>query len=188
MPGGFPLGLEVCNGTVVGFTPASTGTTQILASASANTKGGYTQIVASTAADTVFMQIDIIGFHNVGKFGALDLAIGAAGSEQIIVSNLMLAATQAGVANTTYLFPIQIPAGTAISARCQCDDVSDGMFVCLRLFDGAFTHLEGIAGIDSIGALASATAGTQIDPGATPNTLGAYAQLTASTPRDYGQF
>lgn len=186
MPGGFPLGLEICNGTSVGFVAASTTGTQVLANATANTLGSWVQIIASTAADCCMLGIHISGFSSNGPNGAVDIGIGAAASEVIILQQLMVSYFDAnGAADALFLIPVNIPAGTRIAARCQVDHASDGVWVDLTLFDGAFTQVDGFAGVDSIGFVAGTTVGTQLDPGAVANTKGAYAQLTASTSRDY---
>jgi hypothetical protein len=53
----------------------------------------------------------------------------------------------------------------------------------MQLFDGAFSQMEGAAGIDSIGVAAGK--GTSTTASATNNTKGSYAPLIAATTRDY---
>lgn len=97
----------------------------------ANTKGVYTQITASTTNDLAGF---CLGFDNqtdstsgtVGlEYWLLDIAVGAAASEQVLVPNLLVVCrsnnSNAFIVNTTTPYmPIQIPAGTRISARAQC--------------------------------------------------------------------
>jgi hypothetical protein len=94
-----------------------------------NTKGAYTQITASTTNNLAGFIVYMDGQNTTtGSAGNLDwffdIAVGASGSEQIIVPNLY----QVGFCNpdqvlfipmNVYL-PIQIGAGTRISARSQC--------------------------------------------------------------------
>ncbi len=181
MPGGFPLGLEICNGTSSGASA-----TAVLASASANTLGSWVQLVASTGSDCCFLRVDIGGFNGAGPNGAVDIGVGAGGSEVVVISQLMVAHRDPnGAAQVDYFIPVSIPSGTRIAARCQCHAINDGTFVGVSWFDGAHTQVEGYAGVDSLGFTAASTQGTTIDPGATAGTKGAYAQLTASTTRDY---
>jgi hypothetical protein len=123
-----------------------------------------------------------------GSFG-VDIAVGASGSEKVIASNLLVH-INSGAIFGSYAFPVQIPAGSRIASRCQSHTASDGSgaIVQVILFDGAFSQIEGSAGLDAIGFDAVNTQGTQIDPGTTVNTKGAYTQLIASTPRDYMGF
>jgi hypothetical protein len=110
----------------VGFVSASTHGTAITPSATANTKGSYSQLIASTASDYVGF---VLGFDlqnasvtTVQSF-LLDLAIGAAASEVNIVSNfsvfsVVASSFRVAPANSAF-YPIQIPAGTRLSARVQ---------------------------------------------------------------------
>ncbi len=187
MPGGFPLGLEICNGISVGSTltttlPTLTNTTVI------NTKGAYTQLVGSTASDACFIIVDIFGWAATATSGSVDIAVGAAGSEQVIIADLVISNSFLSQASH-YCFPVNIPAGTRLSARSQVNQTAtNGIYVSVVLFDGAFTNNEGYAGVDGIGFVSGTSAGTSIDPGATANTKSAYVQLTASTARDYMGF
>lgn len=184
MSGGFPLGQEICNATSIGANLATSLGTVITAGGSPATKGAYTQLIASTANDTAFISIQITGFGGSSPSGSVDIAIGAAASELIIIDNLILSDLgHSGMAN--YFFPVSIPAGTRISARCMTFTSGDTMQVSAILFDGAFTQIEGASGVDSIGFTEIGITGTVIDPGATPNTKGSYAQLVASTSKDY---
>lgn len=186
MPGGFPLGFEFCNCTDTGTV--NEGGTDLTPSATANTKGSYTQIIASTAADATWIDVSLCipqSSSGTGGYG-VDVAVGAAGSEKIIVNNVVLLnVTSTGVVNH-FAFPISIPAGTAISARSQSATATDGgPSIQITLFDGAMTMMEGCAGVDSVGFLTASSEGTLLDPGTVANTKGSYAQLTASSSRDY---
>ncbi len=182
MPGGFPLGLDICNPQNVGIVAANS-TGLLLTSGLANTMGTYTQLIASTTSDACFIVVIIDTFPSTSPQVAADIAIGAGGSEKIICSQLLT--NELGF---WYTFPCNIPSGTRIAARIQSATASDTTDVSLLLFDGAFTQIEGAAGVDSIGFVAASTQGTTIDPGAVGNTKGAYAQLVASSSRDYMGF
>lgn len=179
MSGGFPLGFEVCNGNDAGsVTTTSLGTTVVCSSA--NTYGSYTQLVASTPYDTQWININV-GYNASGYTAAFKIAVGASGSEIDIIKDIVV---QFGPSNN-FCFPISIPAGTRISAACVAG-IPDNVRINLTLYDGAFTQMEGIAGVDSIGF--GSSQGTTITSSATANVKGSYTQLTASTPRDYRGF
>lgn len=179
MPGGFPLGLDVCNGTDQGTATGTSQGTSITAGA-ANTAGSFTQLVASSAIDASWM---IVICNQASAAGALavDIAVGASGSEKVIAQQIVsVEASGAAVA-----FPCSIPAGTRISARAQSSTASATVGVSVILFDGAFTQMDGNGGADSIGFVSGSTTGTTVTASASTNTKGSYAQLVASTTRDY---
>jgi len=191
MPGGFPLGLDLCNAQNVGagFGGYNFAGVYIAPNSSANTKTGFTQLIASTASDACWMVVDVGFISGAGLISdmAWDIAVGGAGSEQVIVSNLHVAggAESYNGAHGVFSFPCSIPAGTRISARQQSNVASQptNNSVFVTLFDGAYTQMEGCSGVDAIGFNAGTTLGTAITPGS--SAFGSYAQLTASTSRDY---
>lgn len=191
MPGGFPLGLDVCNGQDAGGVTGTSQGTIVNPSASANTKGSWVQLIASTAADAVWMMVQWSFYQDVGSSAALDIGVGGSGSEQVLVSNLISSNSAINGFDQNqqvYSFPCQIPAGTRIAARTQVSAASDtggNNLVNVTLYDGAFTQMEGCAGVDALGFSTGTTLGTQVDPGGTANTKGAYSQIIASTARDY---
>ena len=183
MPGGFPLGLEFSHGTDVG-TSGSSGTS--LTSGTANAYGSYTQLIASTANDACGFVLNGVESINLANQAAVKIAIGGAGSEVVIVNDLLYVAPAARTEFCVFI-PVGIPAGTRIAAAMQSPSASDsGCQTSLTLYDGAFTNFEGYAGIDSIGFVSASTGGTSITSG--NGSKGSYAQLTASTPRDYAGF
>jgi hypothetical protein len=181
MAGGFPLGLEICNGKS-GVLAAGSSGIAITASGSTNTKGAYTTLIASTAFDACWMGVTIDVTSGTGTF-LVDIAIGAAASEKVVVNNLAGCAAFVNEICSFYFFPITVPAGTRISARGQSNTASAGCNVAVQLFDGSFTQMEGAAGVDSIGALTASSHGTTITAGAS-NTKGSYTSLGV-TARDY---
>lgn len=189
MPGGFGLSTEVCNSQDIGVNTAGSNGTTITASSTANTKGAWTQLIAATAADCVLAYIQATASGTAGAFFLTDIAIGASGSEKIILPNLL---SQSGGANGGQVFdamvPLHISSGTRISARCQAVNASDTVNYKITTWDGSFVTEEGVAGFDDIGTNTSTTDATQITASSTTNTKGSYTQLIASTARDYTGF
>jgi hypothetical protein len=181
MPGGFPLGLDLCRGTTIGSVSTGSLGTQVNCGASANTVGGYTQLIAATAIDTAWMLVHTQNSLSQGSEEAVNIAIGAAGSEKIIASNLIVA-SQSSISCASYSFPCQIKAGTRISASAQGNAASDNVRVEVILFEAGFSHIEGAAGLDGIGFSGG---GKVINPPVTIDTKGPYTQLIAATARDY---
>lgn len=108
--------------------------TILSAPSSANTKGPYTQIVASTSESFRALAISLGGGTSFDKTHvALDLAIGPSGSEVVIVSNLFFWMNFGSLGGrvemwpfTTPILPISIPAGTRIAARHQLGSINGG--------------------------------------------------------------
>jgi hypothetical protein len=188
MPGGFPLGLDVCNGTDIGTSLATTGGTSVPANnTTANSMGAFTQLIASTGIDTCYVGFSVYNNSTSGTLGtqAVNIAVGAAASEKVIVQNLIVDQSFSNRTYSTWVFPINIPQGTRISAQSQSTTTSSSCLVMAWLFDGAFSHQEGHAGVDSIGFVAANTQGSTITASSSTNTKGSYTQLIASTTRDY---
>ncbi|PSO19781.1 hypothetical protein [Bradyrhizobium sp. MOS002] len=67
---------------------------------------------------------------------------------QVVIPDLIIPSLWAGYDGAIYFFPIQISAGTRLSAFGNC---LGAVYANVTLFDGAFTNGEGCAGVDSIG-------------------------------------
>ena len=183
MPGGFPLGLELCAGTDQGTDTSTSGGTAVTGG-SGTANGSYTQLVASSAQDAcailVPLRKDTTSFVNPG---AVSIAVGAAASEQDILTDFPLYFPGGTSGTINFLLPIQIPAGSRISARARGGDTYN---VQVTLFDGAFTMMEGGAGADPLGfTTGTADFGTSVAASGSTNTKGSYSQVVASTTMDY---
>ncbi len=186
MPGGFPLGLDICNVQSVAFTESSTKGTNVVAGSSANTMGSWTQLVSSLSSDACWCDVQIgdSSASSANSF-AVDIGVGAAASEQVIAQLYSCGTTNFSTTPTHLMFPLCVPAGTRVSARAQSATGSNTCDVAIRFFDGGFTHQEGAAGVDRIGFVSASSVGTTVAPSATANTKGSFTQLIASTAVDY---
>jgi len=111
-------------------TSAATHGVSVTPNATINTKGSYAAIGTSNFAYRFLLVI--LGFQlsgaRTGSNARLDIAVGTAGSEQVILPNLRYRncnTTQEPV-KQMFLgpFPVGIAGGTSISARCQADQAS----------------------------------------------------------------
>jgi len=161
-------------------TGTSTGTT-VTASGTANTKGSYAQLVASTARESAWLMVMLAG-PGAAIDNLIDIAVGAAASEVVIASNLYSGGGD-GTANqgSYYMLPISVPVATRIAARSQSSTVSNALEVALLLGSGSWKHTPPFGRLTTYGADTADSGGTQVDPGATAHTKGAYAQLVASS-------
>jgi hypothetical protein len=117
---------------------------QIVGSASApvsfavsqNAKGLYTQLIASTANSYAgfFLGFDFWGSGASSTTALVDIAVGVAGFEVIIVADWVIgttAVTDGVVSNTaTPFFPIPIPAGSRVAIRGAAE-VANSLKVCM---------------------------------------------------------
>jgi len=127
------FGSAVGGGAVdtIGFTSASTSGVVIDPGATWNTKGAYSEITSSLTHDLAGF---IIGFDGSGVSGSVslrwtfDVAVGALGSEMIVLPDFQIYGRGVASGSSKPIFPactpfmpIQIPAGSRVAIRAQCD-------------------------------------------------------------------
>lgn len=164
-----------------GAATATSRGTAVTANAAANTKGNYAQLIAATSfeADGILIMLDDCA---AGVDYLLDIAVGAAALEVVLLSNLIVTGgTGSIVYGGHYYFPVKIPKGTRLSARCQASTGSSVVRVSALLFSQGVMPGETMNIIRSYGPDTTDSGGVSVDPGATINTKGAYSQITAST-------
>ena len=150
----------------------------VTASASTNTKGSWTELIASTDADTTWLHVRTIisTFNSVDTSFLLDIGTGASGSETVRIANVGVGYSSS--ASPGFIFPLSIPSGTRIAARAQSAVASRAGTVSVDVLSDAVTAVLPTT-LDTIGADTAASRGTNMP---TSNT---YVQLTASTSQDY---
>ncbi|MCI0564362.1 MAG: hypothetical protein MN733_38305, partial [Nitrososphaera sp.] len=113
-----------------GIDTSLTLATSVQSSASINVKGSYAQVTASTSFHmkglVIAQQSENVTAVNVNSL--LDVAIGGAGVEQIIISNYGIQKQNSGecfeVRSLIHPIPVSIPAGSRIAIRTQSDQAS----------------------------------------------------------------
>lgn len=154
----------------------------ITASATAHTKGSYAELIASTSFDAAGLLI-MYTAASADLSYLLDVAIGAAASEVIVVPDLLFCAEDR--LTSWFFLPCEIPASTRIAARCQCSTGSSAMRVRAMPMSGGFYLPRSLGQVVTYGADSGSSGGTAIDAGASANTFPAsYTQLVASTSED----
>jgi hypothetical protein len=95
----------------------------VTANTSANTKGSWTQLIASSSGNTsfIFVAVSGIGANATNTATLLEIGTGASGSETTIIGDVAVGAASnfAQSANTNFGVPFKIASGTRISARIQ---------------------------------------------------------------------
>lgn len=157
--------------------PTSSGSATVTADSTPHTKGAFTEIIASNAAETTALQVSVSGI-NVSATNTstlLDIATGASGSETVVVSNIAVG----GASGVHFAVPLRIAAGARISVRSQAVIASDTASVNLA------THAMGDVStvpttLDVLGTDPSDSTGTLLS-----NSIGTYTEIVASTSQEY---
>lgn len=119
-----------------GANTADSGGVSVDPGATAGTKGVYSELTASTTRRHTQLAIGFGGQLNAARAVALwtvDIAVGADTAEQVIVPNLRLCSsiqTDLILPSTYSALSVDIPAGSRLSVRAQCDitDATDRLF------------------------------------------------------------
>lgn len=178
-----PMRDSICALTDLGAVTASSKGTALTSGAGTNGKGAYVEFSSSLARDADYLIINSDTFAGTG-FSALDIAVGANGSEQPILNNLSIG----GIVQTegrSLFIPFSIPATTRLSARIQSSAAADAGNNIDILFGSGSAGFKPFRVCDTYGWTAASTRGTSLDPGGTANTKGAYSQIVAATTRDH---
>lgn len=156
--------------------------------ATANTKGSYTSMIASTAFDATSLLVMTCYTYSHTVSFLFDIAVGASSSEQIIIPDVYINGGDSGREQIFMQeFPVDIPAGTRISARTQCSTTGpQNLGLSFRPMRGGFFSFGGSPKITTYGANTSDSGGVSIDPGGTADTKGSWVEITSSCSEVYG--
>lgn len=167
-----------------GLDLSATNGTLITSGGSANTVGAFVELLSAANNTKASNFISIIIGDNAGASQEpilLNIAIGGAGSEVIIIPNLFARSITGG--NKThyqYYFPLEIPADVRISADSQSSSASTQTRVSIYRCFGALSQQSALSVIDSIGATTASSRGTEVPRGSSINTFGVWTTITAS--------
>ncbi|MGH2482694.1 MAG: hypothetical protein ACRDHW_23855 [Ktedonobacteraceae bacterium] len=149
----------------------------------ANTKGSYVALTASSGQETKDITLACLATTSFSWSAFLtDIATGAAASEVVVISNILMdnqGATSGNEGVKGWRVTLAIAASTRIAARCQTSDGADVCEIAITLTTTA--GMPGLTSTTTIGTATGTSRGTQLDPGGTINTKGSWAQLSAST-------
>lgn len=165
---------------------ASTSAVTVSSSGSANTKGSYAELVASTPYDARAILLSY--YHQTGSAAGhlLDLAVGAAASEQVIVPNIphgglfFSVGPAAFPVSTTILLPISVPKGSRIAARLQSSSGSNGFLVAASLVAADSIAIPSLSLCRAYGMNVGTSLPNNVDSGGSANTKGAWVELSAA--------
>lgn len=154
--------------------------TDLTTGGSAHTKGSYGQITAAASIDADGFWLQLIAGSASNDY-LFDLAIGGAGSEVNILSNLLLCCSGFGVFESWDVYvPLPIKRGTRIAGRAQSTLASQNFRAGLTLCKGPMYRAMRQRRAVTYGANTADSGGQAIDPGGSANAKGSYAQLSAA--------
>jgi hypothetical protein len=149
----------------------------------ANTKGSWTQLIASSSGNTSSIVVSAagVGASATNTATLLDIGTGASGSETTIIADVAVGAsgsTGQGV-NNSFEIPFKIPSGTRISARIQSVVASKTASISAFLMDlGNYDTAP--TSVDVIGADTANSKGISFS-----GASGSWIEGIASTSRNY---
>lgn len=181
----FPLFGGIRTGSA-GFDLANTTGTTVTAAGSANTKGAYVELLAaaSNEFDSYVVEL-VLGVASVAGPMLIDIAVGGAASEEVIIPDIYIYATTTAGVLYNVKFPISIPAGERISARIQSSTASATLDLYIERGFSNFMQGSPLSSVDAIGADTATSTGTIVVRGGTIGVFGAWTEIIASTTDSY---
>lgn len=161
-------------------------TTVVVSDASTDTKGSWSQLIASTAYPTAWVVICPQNVSSIDSY-LIDIGVGASTAEKVIIPDLHYKANAgaADAAGGSWTIPVSIPAGTRLSVRCASSSSgADSVNIGITCIAAQMASTVGFR-CEGFGANTTGSTGTTIDPGGTANTEGSWTQLIASTAFPY---
>lgn len=159
--------------------------TTVATDASANTKGSWVELVASTAFASQMLSLigRLTGASGANNCALADIGIGAAGSETVLVADIGVGNTVSNYA--TWDIPIAVPSGSRLSVRWQAARASaaSASFAVMLNKAGGGSAFTAPTSVDTLGA--DTTSSTGVGLGTTPGT---FVQVTASASKAYRGF
>lgn len=159
------------------------------ASGTPHTKGSWQEIIAATTSDVTFLWLTLTASTFTAATDTstlLDIGIGAAASEVVVVPNLAVGYQSAVSATVTPLYgiPVFIPVGSRVAIRAQSAVASKtvaAQVVLGQMPNGKRSPVS----IEAIGADTASSHGVTLGAPAGTNTKGAWTQIVAATSQPY---
>lgn len=162
------------------LTASSRAGTTITASGTAHVKGSYSILIDPTTKPSYGIWIRLRGVAGSATNTSLlvDISYGptGGGNEQVLILDLDAGAADSGsqVMGKCYYFPVYIPSGVAVSARCQAVIVSDTVVVAVWLNqDPAYRWTCGMT--ETYGEDEATSNGTSVTPAS--GSFGSWTQI-----------
>lgn len=176
----WPRSLRGSRYSQIGEVAASSELTTVTAGSPAHTKGSWVQLSASCPFNAHGFFLSFSGGNTNTHDILVDVGVGGAGSEQVILSNFLNSLSGFISAKHSIFIPLPIKEGERISVRFQSSTASATCAIGLQLVAGDFFSQIGLGRATTYGANTADSGGTEIDPGGVAHTKGAWAQISAA--------
>lgn len=164
-------------------TALSRGTT--VTSGSAHSVGSWVQLTPAGGLPRDANGIALTLTSDTRTRAMFDIAVGATGSEIVVVEKLYHGGGQEIRNGETFYLPLTLGKGSDVSVRAQSRLSSADFWVTIQAFsDGPEQDLL-TRRVDALGTVLASTSGTIVDPGGTANQLGGWVEVVNSTARPY---
>lgn len=162
----------------------------------ANPVSGVTATCGAANTKGAFAYVDNAPFDSCGIVLVLnqqsstndylvDIALGPAGSESIVINDVLVTAGASGVRSKSFYFPLQVPVNTRLSIRAQNATLSSTIVANITWMQEGFGGHPSFAKFHTYGALIATSTGVALAaPGA--NAWGAWTQMTDRAAYDHG--
>ncbi len=186
----FPLfaGAEIVS---VGANTSLSRGAVVTSSATADAKGSWIELDSGTTQEINSITVSIPSLVTVttGNDIIIDIALGGAGSEEVIAQNINVTyGSSSSFAGRFLCLPIGIPLGSRVSVRSQSSIASQSCTVAISGTVGSFTSSSPFSFSESLGMDLANTRAHEYDPGAVANTKGAWSEIEASLADTYAGF
>lgn len=155
----------------------------VTGSATLNTKGAWTELIASSnEIYGLWLALRIASGNSLNTNVLMDVGIGPAGSEVVVVPDIILSGR-----NTIFPLglPLYVPAGTRVAMRLASAVASKTVEVQAHTAPGGIIPVESFSDARTYGAVAATSNGTPPSAPGAINTKGDWTELTAATERDH---
>lgn len=172
---------------------ASTEPYPVTASATTNTKGAWIEILEDQNYPVKFLFLTISNSASDFSEGSflIDIGVGTSGNQRVIFPNFLFTKITnfVGGRNGVYLaFPIEVPPGESVWARCQCTSSSEVVLISASGVTYGSFEKPVFQHFDVFGVNVSTSRGTLVDNDTTANAKGPWESLgtLSSTSMYYG--
>lgn len=163
--------------------------------AASSTKGAWTTLFSSVPYNGYLLRLSVrdIAASATSSLATMDIGIGAAGNEVVVVPDLLAGGAPIASGNPyqgkDFWIPLYIPQGSRVSVRFACERTSATFKVTAWWYGGGMSDPPPwrVASKITTYGIGTVPNGTTIVPGAS-NAQGSWTQITASTTKDHFGF
>jgi hypothetical protein len=157
---------------------------ELITAGNSNVKGSWVELTAATTSEISWIEVTLSD-NSAGGRWLVDIGVGAASSEQVLIPNLHYDHGGGSQGYVTYSFPIAIPRGTRVAARAQTSITSATNSIKINIIgvSSSFLFSSPLGLVQDMGTVTATSGATSVDPGGTADTKGAWVELISATTR-----